>query len=217
MVRPSIHPLLLNTNLTFPRWPSKIYTLAKRFCPFSYCNKENEDEEEEDEDEDEKSDGKFATLEDDRKIKAATGGTVRETVDQTVAGYLQSIRSTDAIKKFKRKKERKKYTYIVDNPTESEGDFLFPPFLPFIFPSCIKKNFQFSTTTTNWLRNYKTGFFVGYYSVYRNKPAENLTQGRQKATHHKIDIFFLSFLAAAFWRINLKKTQCTGESTNVSS
>jgi hypothetical protein len=54
----------------------------------------------EEEDEDEKSDGKFATLEDDRKIKAATGGTVRETVDQTVAGYLQSIRSTDAIKKF---------------------------------------------------------------------------------------------------------------------
>lgn len=94
----------------------------------------------EEEDEDEKSDGKFATLEDDRKIKAATGGTVRETVDQTVAGYLQSIRSTDAIKKFKKKIERKKEIYIdiVDNPTENEGDFLFPPFLPSFFPPVLK-------------------------------------------------------------------------------
>ena len=137
MVRPSIHPLLLNTNLTFPRWPSKIYTLAKRFCPFSYCNKENEDEEEEDEDEDEKSDGKFATLEDDRKIKAATGGTVRETVDQTVAGYLQSIRSTDAIKKFKRKKERNIHISLTIQQRAREI-FYFPHFCLSFFPPVLK-------------------------------------------------------------------------------
>jgi serine/threonine-protein kinase RIO1 len=93
----------------------------------------------EEEDEDEKSDGKFATLEDDRKIKAATGGTVRETVDQTVAGYLQSIRSTDAIKKFKKKIERKKEIYIYRWQSNRErGRFFISPIFAFLFPSCIK-------------------------------------------------------------------------------